>query len=98
MPSSSDTPIETQAEPGMLKDIQTLFADKLMLDVSSTSQNLLETGVLDSLRLLDLLFNLEQHFGIRIAMEELDTEDLRSMESIAVFVSRQRTPAHASVA
>jgi acyl carrier protein len=82
-------------ERELIQEIQALFAEKLMLEVPAPDQNLLESGALDSLRLVELLFSLEQHFGIRIAMEELDTEDLRSIESIAQFVMRQQVPAHA---
>lgn len=83
-------------ERELIQEIQTLFVEKLTLEVPAPDQNLLESGALDSLRLVELLFSLEQHFGIRVAMEELDTEDLRSIESIAQFVTRQQVPAHAS--
>jgi acyl carrier protein len=51
--------------------------------------SLLETGVLDSLGILDLVHHLESEFGLHISDEELVPENFESIHSIAVFVSRK---------
>lgn len=77
-------------------EIGGLISTKLLVDVASPDEDLLTTGVLDSMTLIQLLVNLEEYFGIRIPMEELEIEDLRSIESIARLVDNHRL-ANASV-
>ncbi|HEX5431828.1 MAG TPA: acyl carrier protein [Bryobacteraceae bacterium] len=74
----------------LVADVQTLLSEQLMLKVESPDTDLLKTGMLDSLRLVELLFHLEEQFGVRIPIEDLDTEDLRSVHSIAELLTRQQ--------
>jgi len=48
---------------------------------------LLSLGVIDSLSLLRLLGFIEEEFGVEIAIESLDLECLRDLDSIARLVS-----------
>jgi methoxymalonate biosynthesis acyl carrier protein len=74
-------------DPDLIRKIQTLFSDELMAEVETPDADLLQAGVLDSLKLVELLLHLEQRFGLTVAMEELDTEDFRSIHSIARLVA-----------
>jgi acyl carrier protein len=47
------------------------------------------------MNLIQLLVSLEKHFGIRIPLEELQIEDVRSIESIARLVENHKL-AHAN--
>jgi acyl carrier protein len=67
--------------------IEQLFAQRLHLDVPSPATDLLETGVLDSLGLVDLLVHLEREFGLVVSLADLDLAQFRSLESIAEFVA-----------
>jgi len=67
-----------------------LFARKLNLEISSVDTDLVGTGLLDSLALVELLAQLEETFGVSISTDELELENFRSIASIAGFVS-QRT-------
>jgi len=67
--------------------IAAFFSDRLNLTVSSPAEDLLETGVLDSLAFVDLVMHLEQQFAIRISADELEPENFRSVEKIAGFVA-----------
>jgi acyl carrier protein len=60
-----------------------LFLDQLHIDVSSPDVDLLQTGLLDSLKLIELLTCLEAQFGTHIGMESLDPDNLRSISRIA---------------
>jgi acyl carrier protein len=84
------------ADTELVRSIQKLFAGKMLVEVESPQQDLLQSGALDSLRLVELLVHLEERFGFRIAMEELDTEDLRTIDSIARLIERQQAPMHES--
>ena len=74
----------------VLPKITALFRDKLELDVPSPETDLLQPGLMDSLKFVDLLVHLEQEFGLTISVENLDVEDVRSLTRIADFVRSQR--------
>jgi acyl carrier protein len=69
-----------------------LFARKLNLEVASVDLDLVETGLLDSLSLVELLAQLEETFGVSISADDLELEHFRSIASIAGFLAR-RAPA-----
>ena len=75
---------------GVHQKLTELFARKLNLEVSSVETDLVGTGLLDSLALVELLAQLEETFGVSISTDELELENFRSIASIAGFVS-QRT-------
>jgi len=79
-----------QSSPPLVRTIGKLIAEKLLVEVHSPEDDLLATGVLDSLSLIELLLNLEQHFGMKIPLEELQIEDVRSVRSIANMVESKR--------
>ena len=55
-------------QDGIQRRLIELFRDKLELDVPSAETDLLETGVMDSLTFVELLFHLEIEFGKRSKM------------------------------
>ena len=79
-----------QSSPPLVRTIGKLIAEKLLVEVHSPEDDLLATGVLDSLSLIELLLNLEQHFGMKIPLDELQIEDVRSVRSIANMVESKR--------
>jgi acyl carrier protein len=54
------------------------------------SDRLLETGLIDSLGILDLVAFLEAEFGLIVSDEELLPENFQSVECIAQFVDSKR--------
>jgi acyl carrier protein len=66
--------------------IHGLFASALRLDVASIDTDLFETGVIDSLALVDLLLQLELQFGVTTAIDDLEAENFKSISRIADFV------------
>lgn len=64
----------------------------LHLAVDAADADLLSSGLLDSLALVDLLARLEQAWSITIPLDQLDLEDVRSVRRIAALVARQRGP------
>ncbi len=78
------------ASDTLVNDIRILIADKLLLEVSSPDEDLLSSGVLDSLSLIQLLVGLEQHFGIRIPLEEMQIDDIRSVRALANLVENHK--------
>ena len=66
--------------------VQRLFVETLNTSAPSPDADLIDSGVLDSLALVELLFALEREFGVTIPLEELDIDTFRSVASIAELV------------
>lgn len=77
-------------EEDLAAEVQAWLREKLMAVIESQETDLLATGILDSLTLVQLLLYLEQHFDLKIAMEQLEIEDLRSVRTIARLVAREK--------
>jgi acyl carrier protein len=77
----------TRADATAVRErIAGFFRAKLNLDIPSAEVDLFETGALDSLAFVELLLLLEQAFGVRVSIDELEIEKFRSIERIAEFV------------
>jgi len=66
-----------------------------LLDGSSdrpitNTDDLIETGIIDSLGIMSLLVFVEEQFSLKISSEDLLPENFSSINSIAVLVDRQR--------
>jgi methoxymalonate biosynthesis acyl carrier protein len=70
-----------------------LFAEKMHVEISAPDADLFESGALDSLSLVELLLQLEQEFGVKISLDELDLDHFRSIAKIAEFVADTVIPA-----
>ena len=67
--------------------IATFFSERLNLTILSPTEDLFETGILDSMAFVDLVMHLEQQFGIRISGDELEPDNFQSIAKIAFFVA-----------
>ena len=81
-----------------LERLRALFLRHLHLEVPSADTDLLESGLLDSLQLVDLLVLIEEEFGRRISLEAIELDDLRSLARLAQLVSTSAQPASAAYA
>jgi acyl carrier protein len=52
-------------------------------------ESLVQRGVVDSTGVLELVEFLQQHFGIQVADDEITTDNLDTLESIAAFLQRK---------
>lgn len=78
--------------------IMELIRDHLNIDVSSVDTDLIEGGLLDSLALVELLFEIEQEFGVDIPVDELEPEHLRTVEALGRTVNSLQAPGEGSTA
>ena len=51
--------------------------------------DLIDGGLLDSLALVELIFAIEQAFGVSIRLDSLELDAFRSLDSITAFVESQ---------
>ena len=70
--------------------VATLFATRLNLVPPSMDSDLFETGALDSLGFVELLVQLEDEFGVRTCLKDMELDNFRSIASIAAFVIAQQ--------
>jgi methoxymalonate biosynthesis acyl carrier protein len=66
--------------------IVTIFKNKLEFEIPGAETDLLETGMMDSLKFVELLFHLEQEFGITISIGTLELDQFRNIANIVQFV------------
>ena len=63
------------------------------VEIPGPDFDLLDSGVLDSLTFVDLVFEIEQRFGVVLDIENLDLESLRTPASLgAAVLEAARTP------
>ena len=76
--------------PTSVQRIQNIFSQVLYREVPSPQADLFETGALDSMGLVELLFTLEQQFGFQPDIGDLDLDQFRSIERIAGLVEAKQ--------
>lgn len=64
-----------------------ILTNELNLEVRSADTLLLESGLLDSLGVVDLVYRLEQRFGVQISFDTLEPQDFQSVASLTRLVS-----------
>ena len=70
----------------LTSQLTSLFLDQLNVEVPAPDTDLIETGLLDSMKLVELLVQIEQQFGLRIELENIEIDDLRSVTGIARMI------------
>jgi acyl carrier protein len=59
-------------------------------DAFADSDSILERGIIDSTGVLELIFFVEEQFGIKVADKEMVPDNFDSVDNIARFVQRKR--------
>jgi acyl carrier protein len=70
-------------EDEVIARIQRIFEEAFELSAPAPKTDIVEAGLLDSLALVTLLFEAELQLGRGIALESLEIDDFRTIESIA---------------
>jgi D-alanine--poly(phosphoribitol) ligase subunit 2 len=87
-------------EEGVIHEINELIVNTLWVKVETPDTDLLQQGILDSMSLVQLLVDLEERFGVKIELQDLQIDDLRTIRSIAALVAaktgRAKEPLHAA--
>ena len=65
--------------------LSTLFAE-MQVEVPSAETDLFDSGILDSQRLVELLFQIEQRFQTQVDIEDFEIENFRCIETIATLI------------
>ena len=70
--------------------IESLLREVLAITPDGIDEDLIESGLLDSMALVELLHAIEQEFAVELPLEDLDVDLLRSVRGIASYVSKLR--------
>jgi acyl carrier protein len=80
------TPDRKQLEAELVQFVQ---ARGLRYAVVTSSTDLFESGLLDSLLLVDLIFHIEELYGIRFESDHVDPSNFRTIVAIVNLVLDQ---------
>jgi len=70
------------------REITAIFAERFDTKLDSVEVDLLETGLVDSVKIVDLELELEQRFGVSLSFEDLEIEDFRTVPRLAERIAR----------
>lgn len=74
-------------DANIIKRLEALFVESFHIEVPSPDTDLLDLGILNSLQFVELLLQLEERFGLRIQIDDIDLDDLRTLSRIARLVA-----------
>ena len=74
------------SDTGLSDRLRRLFLESLSIEVPSVDTDIIQTGLLDSLGLVELLFQIEREFQLRLSLDEIDIDQFRTLRSIGEFL------------
>ena len=81
-----NAPVDVEAR------IREILADVAEIEIESEDDDIFETGRLDSLGLVELIFAIEEQLGVAIALDQLEVEEFRNVRSIVALVASAEEP------
>jgi methoxymalonate biosynthesis acyl carrier protein len=72
----------------LVDDIRAVLRDHLHVVVDSPDRDLLESGSVDSIGLVELVLQLEERFGLSLPLDALEIDDFRTIHAIADLITR----------
>jgi acyl carrier protein len=75
--------------------LQTIFREDLQVEVPLPETDLFRTGILDSIKVVEMLLCLETRFGLHVEFDDLEIENFRSINAVNEFVKTCISEQHA---
>ena len=72
---------------------QRVFEDALSVAAPEPDVDIVQSGLIDSLGLVTLLFELEREFDVKVPLESLDVEDFRTIANLVRTIAGLRQEA-----
>lgn len=89
-PAFDREPEPSRGDQALVEQLRGLFREALNIEVPSRETDLIEAGLLDSLALVELLFEIEHRFAVDLALEELDIDNFRTLDRLAGVIASQK--------
>ncbi len=86
--TDADTTNADHSEENIVGRLGRIFEESLSMSAPAPDVDIIEAGLLDSLALVTLLFEIEREFGLEIPLESLEIDDFRSIAGIAQLLSK----------
>jgi acyl carrier protein len=67
--------------------VRAIFSRQFHTEVPTVETDLLETGILDSLKFVELLLALETELATKLSVNDLELDNFRSIQNIALFLT-----------
>ncbi len=81
----------------IVQRLRNLLHEKLGVDVPDPETDLFGEGLVDSLVFVDLVMLLEEEFGLRVDLAEVDFEQFRTLNRIAALLPQPPAASEATV-
>lgn len=79
--------METDTGHELSAQVADVVSERVGIDVPTTSTDLLEAGLIDSLALVTLIASLEEVFGVALPLDDFDVDRFRSVDAMANFLA-----------
>ena len=79
-------------EEQLQQDITAIFLERFDVRLPAPDADLLDSGLVDSVKIVELVLELEQRFGVTLPFEDLEIEDFRTVQRLAECVARALPP------
>lgn len=80
-----------ELESDIAQNLRGIFTEILQVEVPPDGAGLVSKGLIDSLALVELLFQIEQRFEVTVDFEQLETHDFETLEAIEKLIVRSPT-------
>jgi acyl carrier protein len=91
--TTNTQPSQVLDDAQIVEEVRSFICGTMLIDVPDQSivpdESLVQRGVIDSTGVLELVGFLEQRYGIRVADEEITTDNLDSLTAIAAYLRRK---------
>ena len=75
------------ADTSTVDRVRLLIEDVLSIEVPDDDNDMIDSGLLDSLALVSLIAGIEQEFQLELPLEDLDVDQFRSVEHIVQMLA-----------
>jgi acyl carrier protein len=89
LPEPREMAMKSHEQSELEKRVLAIFSRHLHSEVTSVETDLLESGILDSLKFVELLLALETELAVKLSVHELELENFRSVHAISNFIASQ---------
>lgn len=74
----------------LLDQLRDGFTEIFEIEAPGPDADLIDGGILDSFQLVELLTFLDLRFGLKVELEHIELDDLRTLERLTRLIARNR--------
>ncbi len=74
----------------LLDQLRDGFTEIFEIEAPGADADLIDGGILDSFQLVELLTFLDLRFGLKVELEQMELDDLRTLERLTRLIAKNR--------